>query len=417
VRALAQGGAALAALVAAPVGLAGIAVSPRWRQGWRERVGLVEPVEPGAVWVHGASVGEVMATLPLHDALAKHGCRTLASTKTLTGRAVLCERRPDLPRLLAPLDHPWCVAMALDRVRPAALVLVETELWPVWIATAHRRNVPVVLVSGRLSDRSFPRYRRFAFVFRRTLARLAGVGARSRQDAERFVSLGLPRGRVEVTGDLKLEPRSGRVPSRDLEAFVRDASALLVAGSTHHGEEEAALDALEAAERAGFAPALVLAPRHPERFDEVEALVRKRGRRVQRRSRLAGGRLGTGEVLLLDSLGELADLYARAAACFVGGTLAPVGGHNLLEPLAAGRSVLFGPHTENAREVATLVLASGAGRRVADAQELARCVVEELADPRAALERGERGRAALERHRGAAERSAHLVLRVLESRR
>ena len=416
-RVLAHSGAALAALVGAPVALVGLALRPGWREGWRERLGAAPRVEPGGVWVHGASVGESLAALPLHDALRARGFATLASTTTVTGRAVLRERRRDLPVALAPLDHPWCTARALDRARPRALVLVETELWPSWTAAAARRGIPVIAVSARLSDRSFPRHRRFAFALGPTLRRLAAVGARSREDAERFVALGVPAERVEVTGDLKLEPP--REPPRlagELAAFLADAP-LFVAGSTHPGEESAALAALGALEGAGRRAALVLAPRHPERFDEVERLVRDAGRRVHRRSRLAGGaRLGAGEVLLLDTIGELAAVYGLARSSFVGGSLVPRGGHNVLEPVVAGSPVLFGPHTENARAGVELVLAAGAGGRVASAEDLARGLLDAWGSPEAARARAERGRAVLDRHRGASQRGADLVERVLRAR-
>jgi 3-deoxy-D-manno-octulosonic-acid transferase len=369
------------------------------------------------VWVHGASVGESLAALPLHDALRARGFATLASTTTVTGRAVLRQRRGELPVALAPLDHPWCTARALDRARPRALVLVETELWPSLTAAAARRGVPVVAVSARLSDRSFPRYRRLAFALRPTLRRLAAVGARSREDAERFVALGVPAARVEVTGDLKLEPPREPPPlAADLAAFLGERP-LFVAGSTHAGEEAAGLAALAALAAAAPDAALVLAPRHPDRFDAVERVVHDAGRRVHRRSRLAvGARLGAGEVLLLDTLGELAAVYGCARVAFVGGSLAPVGGHNVLEPVAAGAPVLFGPHTENARAGVELVLAADAGRRVADAGELARDLVAAWGSREAARARAERGRAELARHRGASQRSADLVVRVLRER-
>jgi 3-deoxy-D-manno-octulosonic-acid transferase len=417
VRVLAHSGAALAALLGAPVALVGLVVRPAWREGWRERLGAAPRLEPGAVWVHGASVGESLAALPLHDALRARGFATLASTTTVTGRAVLRQRRGELPVALAPLDHPWCTARALDRARPRALVLVETELWPSLTAAAARRGVPVVAVSARLSDRSFPRYRRLAFALRPTLRRLAAVGARSREDAERFVELGVPAARVEVTGDLKLEPPREPAPlAGDLAAFLADRP-LFVAGSTHPGEEAAALAALAALEVAEPGAALALAPRHPDRFDAVERQVRDAGRRLHRRSRLAvGARLGAGEVLLLDTLGELAAVYRLARVAFVGGSLAPVGGHNVLEPVAAGAPVLFGPHTENARAGVELVLAADAGRRVADASELARDLVAAWGPREVLRARAERGRTELERHRGASQRSADLVLRVLGER-
>ena len=405
--------AALSALVGAPVLAAGAALSPRWRRGLAERLGA-HPARGAAhpIWLHGASVGELRAALGLLDALAARGHAVVASTMTATGRALAREARPALACGLAPLDHPWLVARALRRVTPRALVFVETELWPSWVRAAAEREIPVLVVSGRISERSFARWQRVGPLLRPTLRRFNAIGARSAADAERFVALGAPPGRVEQTGDLKLDAAPPAPLAPALAALVGDLP-LVVAGSTHEGEESAALDALAAAERAGQTAALVLAPRHPERFARVAALVESSGRKLQRRSAPGPAPLAAGEVLLLDTLGELASLYARARVAFVGGTLAPVGGHNLLEPARVGCPVVWGPHTANVSESAALLLEAGAGGPVADAAALARAVVEALADPAAACARGAQGQRVLAAHRFAVERSVALVERAL----
>jgi len=416
---LRQGGAALGAVAAAPLIAALLAARPRWREGFGERLGARAdggaPERAGAVWIHGASVGEIVAAQRLADRLAARGIPVQTSTTTTTGRAVARRLRSERPCRLAPLDHPWTVSRALARIGPRALVLVETELWPCWIAGAARRGIPVAVVSGRISARSYPRYRRALPVFAPTLGRIVAVGARSDEDAERFVALGVPATRVRVTGDLKLEPGDATPALDPVLAATLDGPPLLVAGSTHPGEEEAALAALAAAERAGERAALVLAPRHPERFGDVDILVRRAGRALQRRSALPGRPLAAGEVLLLDSLGELAAVYARARLAFVGGTLAPVGGHNVLEPAQAGRPVAFGPSTQDARAAAELLLEVDAATLVADAGALAEVFVAALRDPAGADARGAAGRRALEAHRGSAERSAALVAGLLSA--
>ena len=301
---------------------------------------------------------------------------------------------PELPAVIAPLDHPWCVAAALSRVEPVLLALVETELWPSWIAAAKRRRVPVVVVSGRLSDRSFPRYRRVRRLLTPTLRRLDAVGARSDLDAARFVELGVPEERVCVTGDLKLEPPEGVATlATDLVRALSEVP-VIVAGSTHPGEEEPAQIALLACEREGLPAALVVAPRHLQRAAQVERELVAAGRRVRRRSRLEGPPLKSGEVLLLDTLGELSAVYAAASVAFVGGTLAPVGGHNLIEPIFAGCPVVFGPHVHNVRVHAELAETSGAGVRVPDAEGLAAAVVDALRDPESRRTRVARGQEA-----------------------
>jgi 3-deoxy-D-manno-octulosonic-acid transferase len=249
-------------------------------------------------------------------------------------------------------------------------------------------------------------------LLRPTLRRLDAIGARSEADAERFVALGADAARVSVTGDLKLDAAAPPPLAPDLAAALGDAP-LFVAGSTHEGEEAAALDALAAAERAGRRAALALAPRHPERYARAVEHVAKSGRRLVRRSALGGERLAVGEVLLLDTLGELASLYARARLAFVGGTLVPVGGHNLLEPARAGAPAVWGPHLANVKESAVLLLAAGAGEEVADAVGLGRALSAALADPAAAAARGAAGRRALAAHQGAVARSVALIERVL----
>lgn len=406
---LGHSAAALAALAGAPVGLAALALRPSWRRGLRERLGAAACAAPGALWIHGASVGEILAATPLVDLASAAGFPVLASTATLTGRDVLRRARPGVAVTLAPIDHPWCVAAALARVRPRALVLVETELWPFWIAAAAERRVPVVVVSGRLSERSLRRYRRAARLLAPTFARLAGVGARSAADAERFVVAGVPADRVRVTGDLKLEHVSSPPELAGDLARVLGDLPLFVAGSTHDGEEAVALAALAAAEKAGLAAGLVLAPRRPSRADAVAGEAERCGRRVRRRSAIGTEPLAAGEVLLLDGLGDLAAVYTRARVAFVGGSLADAGGHNLVEPVRAGAPVLFGPSTASAREAADLLLACGAGRRVRDAAELATAVCDALRDAGAAAARAEAGRRALDEHRGSAARALALV--------
>jgi 3-deoxy-D-manno-octulosonic-acid transferase len=409
--------AALAALLGAPVLAAGAALRPRWRVGLAERLGA-HPAHAGArpIWLHGASLGEVRAALGLADALAARGHTLVASCMTTTGRALARQARPALATGLAPLDHPWLVARALDRVAPKALVFVETELWPSWVRAAHERGLPVLVVSGRISERSFARWQRAGLLLRPTLRRFAAIGARSEADAARFVALGAPPERVLVTGDLKLDAAPPAPLSPALAAVLGELP-LFVAGSTHEGEEAAALEALAAAERAGHAVALAIAPRHPERFERAADQVAKSGRRLHRRSTLGATPLAAGEVLLLDTLGELAGLYAHARIAFVGGTLAAVGGHNVLEPARVGRPAVWGPHVANACESAALLLAAGAGEQVPDVAALGRALCAALADPRAASARGEAGRRALAAHLGATERSAALIERVLGAAR
>ncbi len=403
--------AAVAALVLGLPALLILALRARTRAGLSQRLGWVTPSPPpaaGCVWIHAASVGETLAALRLVDVLSAQGRGVCLSTNTRTARDLARSRRPALPAVLAPLDHPWCVSAWLRRVRPAALVTVETELWPVRLAVLSARGLPVAMVSARLSPRSLTAYTRLPGVFRRAAQRLAAVGARSDEDAGRFGVLGVPPSRVRVTGDLKLEPPDTPPPLPPDLAAALDAVPIVVAASTHEGEEAVAVDCLDAATRAGLRAALVVAPRHPPRFEAVAAQLAARGP-LRRRSALGAGPLGPGELLLLDSLGELPSVFARAAVAFVGGSLVDRGGHNVLEPLQSGCPVLVGPHTTNVDHVLRLLRDSGAVRSVRDGPELVAAVLAVLRDPEPARARAEGGRRLLESQRGAAERSARLV--------
>ncbi|MBJ21696.1 MAG: hypothetical protein CL933_19995 [Deltaproteobacteria bacterium] len=406
--------AALMAVALSPVVAAALLARPRLRHGLGERLGRIESASDERLWVHASSVGEAKAATRLVNALAEAGHLVRTSTSTLPGREVFRRDLPEIDSNLAPFDHPWCVAAAIRRGRPGLSVLIETELWPSWIASCARHEIPVVVASGRLSDRSFPRYRKIRRLMALTLRHVAAVGARTDLDAERFVELGVPEERVRVTGDLKLDPPTDQPAlAIDLIRALADAP-VVIGGSTHPGEEEALLDGIEDAEKAGHAFILVLAPREIGRAAEIVRLCRARLRRVHRRSELEGRHLVPGEVLVLDTLGELAALYATASIAFVGGTLVPVGGHNLVEPVHAGCPVLFGPRCENVRKVVEILEVGGAGRRGSSPEALAAEIVSGFDDLEACRVRGEIGRETLESHRGSVEQTRAMIEEVLE---
>jgi 3-deoxy-D-manno-octulosonic-acid transferase len=389
------------ALLAAPFAL----LAPRLRAGLGERLSPLARRPCDCVWVHAASVGEVEAAAPLLAALRAAGCEVIGTTLTETGRARLRALDPACAARLAPLDLPGLVGASLARARVRALVLIETELWPNLIRAAQRRGVRVVLVSARISDRSLPRYRRLRWLFGGLLRRLDALGARSEVDRARFVELGVRPEAASVSGDLKLARPPAPPPGEALCAALGPGPFLL-GGSTHAGEEVALLEAWRAL-RAGGAPdlRLLLAPRHPQRAAEVAALARASGASAGLRSRGAAG----AQVVVLDGVGELGSLYRLCALCFVGGSLVPVGGHNLLEPVQAGRVALHGPHVQNQRAQLELLAPLGVLHVVRDPAELRAALARLWADP----QRDAPARAAqpvLESHRGAAQRALALVL-------
>src|SRR5882724_1516564 len=370
------------------------------------REGAAEAGGAGGLWVHAVSVGEVGVAATLTRALPPT-LPLLVTTVTPTGqaqaRAVFSGGGAGHAAAVAylPFELGFAVRRFFARFAPRALVLVEGDLWPLVLREARRRRLPVVVVNGRVSDRSFRRMRRVKPLLGPLLSGVDRFGVQTAEDREKLLQLGVPAERIAVTGNLKYEsPEPERRPALE-EGITRLAAGrpVLLAGSTMAGEEEQVLDAF--AHLGGGARALLLlAPRHPERWYEVDRLLTARGLARVRRSHLEDG--GEPAVLLLDSLGELAGLYALAAAAFVGGTLVPTGGHNPLEPARFGVPTAVGPAMHNFRDMAERFDQAGAWRRVRDAAGLAAAWSGWLADPAAAREVGERARQLVEANRGAA---------------
>jgi 3-deoxy-D-manno-octulosonic-acid transferase len=349
--------------------------------------------------------------------------RLLVSSVTLTGRETAVKSLSGVvdEGFFFPFDLPGLCGRFLDRVRPDVVVIVETEIWPNFIAACARRGIPVVIVNGRLSKRSFVGYMRFRWFFAPILRTLRTISAQTAEDAERFAALGAPRDIVTVGGNLKFDvspPESGASPLSALLLREKAAGAAwIVAGSTHDGEEAQLLRAFLPARERNPSIRLLLAPRHPERFDAVEALVHREGIPMVRRTAIpeGAGHL-PGTVLLLDTVGELSGAYAAADLAFVGGSLVPKGGHNVLEPAWHGVPTIVGPHMENFREIADTFLAGDALIRVAGEEELADRLTRFAADPSLFRETGLRAKELLETFRGASEASTDAVVSALPGR-
>jgi len=389
----------------------------KYRRGIGERFGAVAPTDGGVnpLWLHAVSVGEVMAAAPLARLLgARHpDVPLVASTTTETGRAVAEQRIPASRFIFFPFDFGWSVGRALDRVRPRAVLLTETELWPNFLAACSVRHIPVVVINGRISPRSFPRYRWIRAWFGPVLQHVRLFCMQSAADAERILALGAPAERVTVTGNLKydlpaLEQAVDAIAIREGLALP-PACRLIVAGSIHRGEDEPVVEAFQTAAATRRDLCLLVAPRHPERLDEVERVVTRAGVPCVRRSRLPAETPRAGGAILLDTMGELGRLYAAASVVFIGGSLIPHGGQNLLEPAAFGRPVLHGPHMGNFAEMRDLFQAAGAAIQVADNRGLAAALQALLDDPARADRMGKAGRAIVEAQRGATARTADLV--------
>jgi len=375
------------------------------------------PVRPGGLWIQAVSVGEVEAARRLIGELERTAPELplflTATTATGLGlaRKIVGDRIPIQP---CPLDLGRPVRRVLDHARPRGLALVETELWPELLHAAGERKVAVAVVNGRLSERSFARYRTVRPLLGPLLRPLTMVLARAEADAARFAALGVPESRITVTGNVKydLEPDPRPLAWSDRLGEWAAGRPVIVAGSTMDGEEAAVLDAVAAA-GGGDRQFLVLAPRHPERFEEVARLLADSGLGFVRRSAIDAVS-PTPDVLLLDAMGELGRAYRGALAAFVGGSLVPTGGHNPLEPAVWGVPVLTGPHVHNFREVYDEMAAAGAARVVEDSGELAAVLAAWIAEPEAAAARGAAGRAVVESNRGATARTASALLEMIE---
>jgi 3-deoxy-D-manno-octulosonic-acid transferase len=419
------------AVAAMPWALARVAVDSRARARWfaylrdvRTRFGprRARDGDRPCVWVHGVSVGEVKAAARLVEAVeaAVEGVEVVVTSTTDTGHRVARERYPGRRVDFWPPDFSWIVRGALDRIRPDLVLLVESELWPNFLLACRDRGIPVALVNGRISERSRVRFRRAGRVTRGFLEALDRLCVQSPADAERFLSIGVAPERLAVTGNVKLDNVPLVEDRARSERYARllgvDGGApLLVAGSTHPGEEKALGEIVRRVRADGRALRLVVAPRHPGRADDAEDDLTRSGLAVVRRSRLDGGPPPRDAVVLLDTVGELESVYSVADVVFVGGSLVRHGGHNMMEPASLGKPVVVGPHAFNFRGESDLLVAAGGLAVVADAEEAEARLREWLSDPGAAAAVGERARAAILASKGATERTLE-VLRPMLSR-
>jgi len=403
-------------LIASPFIVVILLAKRRCRRGFAQRVGLASPPivqdHRPLVWVHAVSLGEAVAVSPLVKELQRRhpGHRFIVSTVTETGREVVEQRLAGVAEhVYAPLDFPWVVSRLVTRLSPVLYLFVETELWPNLLRDLHRRGVPAVMVNGRISSDSFDRQQwgPIRSFYRSMLRRLSLCLMQSDRDADRIVALGADAQIVRRTGNIKFDqpaPDSAGITSLRTTLGLTEQEQLVVAGSTHPGEEEALVDSYRLLISRFPHVVLLLAPRHIERVEQVEAMVRGRGLAVLRRSRMraGGSAAATGpRAIILDSRGELASVYHEATVAYVGGTLVPVGGHNLLEPAAWAKPVLFGPHTDHCSEIAALLVEAGGGQRVADSQELSRQLIDLFEHPESSIAMGLKARQVVEDNRGA----------------
>jgi len=401
-----------------------------------ERMGFFRGrAEAHDLWIHAVSVGETLAARPVVAEIVKQrpGTSIVVTTTTLTGQAQARRLFPDATVTYFPFDFAFAVRRFLEHHRPRVFATMETEIWPNVTRVARARGLRMLLANGRISDRSFPRYRAFRTIVRSVLRKYDRILAREETDRERFIAIGAPSEIVEVSGNVKFDYEPDESPleiAPRIEELIAGRKVLIL-GSTMEGEDEVLLPELERflAEHNAF---VVIAPRKPERFELVAGLLQTSSFRFARRSALSGAagsqpaespgglspgglraRRSTADVLLLDTLGELAKMYRYATAAFVGGTLVPVGGHNPIEPAAAGVPVCFGPSMSNFREIAQVFLRNEAAAEVGSAAEVIDFAARMFDDADLQRAWGGRARETVLQNRGASERTARRIVELL----
>lgn len=363
------------------------------------------------LWIHAVSVGEAIAARPVIAEIRRLRPQTsiVLTTTTITGQAQARRLYPDAAIAYFPFDFSFAVRRFLDRHKPRVFTTMETEIWPNVTRLARARGMRLILANGRISDRSFPRYRFARRVVARILRNYDRILAREETDRDRFVAIGAPESAVEVTGNVKFdyEPESGPL-AFDLSALIANRKVLIL-GSTMEGEDEALLPLLENFVREKNA-LVIVAPRKAERFEQVAALLSTTTLRFTRRTKLDHN---PSDVLLLDTFGELARIYRYGTVAFVGGSLAPFGGHNPIEPAAAGVPVCFGPSMSNFRDIAAAFLDADAAEEVASAGDVLEFASRLFDDENERRSMGARGQAVVEKNRGASERTARRIVEML----
>ncbi len=407
----------LSILLFSPVILYKLLTDKRNRTGLSERLGFIpdsisHPFKgQRPIWFHASSVGEVIASQKLLEGIRERfpDRRLLVSTFTPTGNKAAKEKLKADGVIFLPLDFPWAVNRAVKKVNPSVLILMETELWPNLIRKAGSMGIPVVVVNGRISDSSYGKYWFISPLLKKVFEGITLFLMQSEGDAQRVVALGAEQSRVTVTGNIKFDLKPADKAIGIMENW---GGPVLLAGSTHKGEDSPVLDIYKGLRERYPVLKLVLAPRHLDRVIEVEGMLRERGLQYSKRS-------GTSDrldlpVLLLDTLGELMSFYKYADVVFIGGSLVPVGGHNILEPALYGKPVLFGPHMENFRDSARILEESGGVAMVDNPEGLKTWVDRLLSDSGLRKTMGNNARQAVLKNQGATERTLGLLLEYIK---
>lgn len=402
--------------------LPALAAKGKLREGARERQGfLPEGAESRlagrkVIWIHAVSVGEVRLAVRLIQRLAGREPRTAAVLTTTTASAQKIAQEAvgrETVVTFCPFDLSWMMGRFIRTVRPSAIVVLETEVWPNLLRLAEKAGIPVLVVNGRLSDKAYPVYRRWRGLVKTAFGRITRCLTQSAEHARRFEDIGVPADRIRTTGNMKFDleaPLLTESVQRAMTVFRSDSKAIFLAASTHPGEEALVLDVFKAMRVHVPGLKLAVAPRHLNRLEEVEEIIRAKGCKCAKITDLERHYVPNVDVLLVDAWGILNQLYSLVDLVFVGGSLVPVGGHNLAEPAVAGCPVIYGPWMQNFKDMEEEFRSAGAGVRVADARGLERSAIELFQDPDARRRMAERSRAVVAANAGATDRNLEEIL-------
>jgi len=400
-----------------PVILFKLVTVPKYRGGLTQKLGrlrksvrrVIKGTQP--IWVHAVSVGEVMAAHPLIRELKKKypDRKLILSTVTVTGHHTARRRVPEADAVFYfPFDYPCIVRRVIHGINPSVVLVAETELWPNFFRELKRAGVPSAVINGRISPKSHKNYLKFKAFFRQVFDQVSLFCMQSDQDALRIKDIGADPEKVMITGNLKFDQKISA--SQPTQVIIPVGRRVIAAGSTHRGEEAVLLEVFSRLREKYRDITLIIAPRHPERFDEVETIITNAGYECQRRTRLQGP---VKDVLLLDTIGELRSFYALCDIAFVGGSLVKVGGHNLLEPAAMKKPVIFSRFMFNFKEISEALMSSGGGIMVKDKAELYTQLENLLSEPDRAKRMGERAFRVIESNSGAAKKTMDAISRLI----
>lgn len=400
----------------------------KYRKSLLQRLGLLprELIEDLSgdkiIWLHAVSVGEVLSSLSIIRMIreGRPDLRIIVSTVTETGNDTARSRLSGIEDIIFfPLDYPWVVKRVIRGVRPRLFILVETDIWPNFLKELKKRNVPAVIINGRVSPRSYRKYVRLKWFFKGVFEAISAFAMQSDLDSDRIIGSGAERSRVITTGNLKFDQALPGIQEAEQEQMLnsmglKPSHKVFIAGSTHRGEEEIVLDVFEELKREHLDLILILAPRNPERFAEVEDLLSKRnlvwGKRTERNASSTSANI---EVILLDTIGELSRIYSVGRLVFVGGSLVKMGGHNLLEPAAHKKAVMFGPYVHNFQDISCVLKDSGGGIQIANKDDFLFHANRLLGDPSLSHDLGKAAYGVIQANQGAAFKNMEIINRFL----